>query len=131
MHIPIIGNGDIKDPHSARHFLDTWGVDGIMIGRASIGNPWIFKQIKHYFQTGELIKEPEISERAEVCKKHLQMSVAWKGERVAVFEMRRHYCTYFKGIRNFKPFRMQLVTAPTAQEVYDIIDEIRATDFQV
>ncbi len=130
MHIPIIGNGDIKDPQSARDALEKWGVDGIMIGRASIGNPWIFKQIKHYFQTGELIKEPEISERAEVCKKHLQMSVEWKGERVAVFEMRRHYCTYFRGIRNFKPFRMQLVTAPTAQEVYDIIDQIISTDFQ-
>jgi tRNA-dihydrouridine synthase B len=111
MHIPIIGNGDIKDPHSARYALETWGVDGIMIGRASIGNPWIFKQVKHFFQTGEIIHEPEISERAEVCKRHLQMSVDWKGERVAVFEMRRHYCTYFKGIRNFKPFRMRLVTA--------------------
>lgn len=130
MHIPIIGNGDIKDPQSAEYALKTFGVDGIMIGRATIGNPWIFKQIKHYFQTGELIKEPEISERAEVCKKHLQMSVAWKGERVAVFEMRRHYCTYFKGIRNFKPYRMRLVTAPTAQEVYDIIDEVISTDFQ-
>jgi nifR3 family TIM-barrel protein len=131
MHIPIIGNGDIKDPHSAEYALKTFGVEGIMIGRASIGNPWIFKQIKHYFHTGELIKEPEISERAEVCKKHLQMSVDWKGERVAVFEMRRHYCTYFRGIRNFKPFRMRLVTAPTAQEVYDIIDQIKVTDFQV
>lgn len=130
MHIPIIGNGDIKDPQSAGLALEKWGVDGIMIGRAAIGNPWIFKQVKHYFQTGELSNEPEISERAEVCKRHLQMSVDWKGERVAVFEMRRHYCTYFKGIRNFKPFRMRLVTAPTAQEVYDIIDEVISTDFQ-
>ncbi len=130
MHIPIIGNGDIKDPQSARFALEKWGVDGIMIGRAAIGNPWIFKQVKHFFQTGEIINEPEIKERAEVCKRHLQMSVDWKGERVAVFEMRRHYCTYFKGIRNFKPFRMRLVTAPTAQEVYDIIDEVISTDFQ-
>lgn len=130
MHIPIIGNGDIRDPQSAENAFNTFGVDGIMIGRASIGNPWVFRQIQHYFQTGEMLPEPDISERAGVCKRHLEMSVQWKGEKVAVFEMRRHYCTYFKGIPNFKPFRMRLVTAPTAQEVYDIIDEIAVADFQ-
>ena len=131
MHIPIIGNGDIKDPVSAENALKTWGVDGIMIGRATIGNPWIFRQVKHYFETGEILPEPDIRERAEVCKKHLQMSVKWKGERTAVFEMRRHYCTYFKGIPHFKPYRMRLVTAPTAKDVYEITDEIMATGSQV
>ena len=131
MHIPIIGNGDIKDPVSAENALKAWGVDGIMIGRATIGNPWIFRQVKHYFETGEILPEPDIRERAEVCKKHLQMSVKWKGERTAVFEMRRHYCTYFKGIPHFKPYRMRLVTAPTAKDVYEITDEIMATGSQV
>lgn len=130
MHIPIIGNGDIKDPQSALHAMQTFGVDGIMIGRASIGNPWIFSQVSHFLQTGEMLAEPNLLQRAEICRKHLEMSVAWKGERVAVFEMRRHYCTYFKGVRNFKPFRMQLVTAPDARQVYDLLDQICVTDFE-
>lgn len=130
MHIPIIGNGDIKDPQSALHAMQTFGVDGIMIGRASIGNPWIFSQVSHFLQTGEMLAEPGLLQRAEICRKHLEMSVAWKGERVAVFEMRRHYCTYFKGVRNFKPFRMQLVTAPDARQVYDLLDQICVTDFE-
>ena len=130
MHIPIIGNGDIKDPHSAEHFLNSSGVDGLMIGRATIGNPWIFEQISHYFQSGTIPDPPTIPQRAEMCKRHLQMSVEWKGERTAVLEMRRHYCTYFKGIRNFKPFRMKLVTTCSAQEVYDLIDQVAVTDFE-
>lgn len=130
IHIPIIGNGDIKDPVSAQSFLENYGVDGLMIGRATVGNPWIFEQIKHYFRTGELLPPPTIAEKARICKKHLQMSVEWKGERTAVLEMRRHYCTYFKGIRNFKPIRMKLVTTYSAQEVYDIIDRIAVTDFE-
>lgn len=129
IQIPIIGNGDIKDPLSAKNALEKHGVDGLMIGRASIGNPWIFEQINHYLETGEILPEPTLAEKAALCKKHLDMSVHWKGERTAVLEMRRHYCTYFKGIRNFKPFRMKLVTALKAQEVFDIIDEVAATDF--
>ena len=130
IHIPIIGNGDIKDPLSAHTFLNNYGVDGLMIGRATIGNPWIFEQIKHYFRTGQMLAPPTLAQKAEICKKHLQMSVQWKGERTAVLEMRRHYCTYFKGIRNFKPIRMKLVTTWSAQEVYDIIDRVAVTDFE-
>jgi len=130
MHIPIIGNGDIKDPLSAEAAIKDHGVDGLMIGRATIGNPWIFEQIRHYFRSGEMLPSPGIEQRAQMCKKHLQMSVQWKGERTAVLEMRRHYCTYFKGIRNFKPFRMKLVTTYSAQEVYNIIDQIALTDFE-
>ena len=130
MHIPIIGNGDIKDPHSAGHFLNSSGVDGLMIGRATIGNPWVFEQISHYFRTGTIPDPPTIPQRVELCKRHLQMSVEWKGERTAVLEMRRHYCTYFKGIRNFKPFRMKLVTTYSAQEVYDLVDQVAVTDFE-
>ncbi len=128
IYIPIIGNGDIKDPVSAQTFLENYGVDGLMIGRATVGNPWIFEQIKHYFRTGEILAPPTLAERAQICKKHLQMSVQWKGERTAVLEMRRHYCTYFKGIKNFKPIRMKLVTTWSAQEVYDIIDRVAVTD---
>lgn len=129
IHIPIIGNGDITDPETAENALNKYNVDGLMIGRASIGNPWIFQQIRHYFQTGKMLPAPSLKEKANICKKHLQLSVEWKGERTAVMEMRRHYCTYFKGIRNFKPFRMKLVTAPTAHEVYQIIEQIIHTDF--
>jgi tRNA-dihydrouridine synthase B len=130
IHIPIIGNGDIKDPASALEAIRNYGVDGLMIGRASIGNPWIFEQIRHYLNTGEMLQQPTIADRAEMCKKHLQMSVQWKGERTAVLEMRRHYCTYFKGIKNFKPYRMQLVTTWTAEKVYEIIGKIALTDFE-
>lgn len=130
IHIPIIGNGDIKDPLSALSFLENYGVDGLMVGRATVGNPWIFEQIKHYFRNGEILPLPTIAEKARICKKHLQMSVEWKGERTAVLEMRRHYGTYFKGIRNFKPIRMKLVTTWPAQEIYDIIDQIAVTDFE-
>ncbi len=131
MHIPIIGNGDIKDPLSAKYALENYGVDGLMIGRASVGNPWIFEQIRHYFVTGEMKTPPTIAGRAEMCRRHLQMSVEWKGERTAVLEMRRHYCTYFKGIKNFKPIRMKLVTTYSAEEIYRIIDQIAVTDFEV
>ncbi len=130
MHIPIIGNGDIKDPQSALHAINTYGVDGIMIGRASIGNPWIFRQISTFLDQGTIPAPPTLAERAEVCKKHLQMSIQWKGERTAILEMRRHYCTYFKGIRNFKPIRMKLVTSLSASEIMDIIDQVAVTDFE-
>jgi tRNA-dihydrouridine synthase B len=131
IQIPIIGNGDIKDPISALNALQKYGVDGLMIGRASIGNPWIFQHIRHYFNTGEILPDPSVAERAELCRRHLQMSIQWKGERTAVMEMRRHYCTYYKGIKNFKPFRMKLVTTWSAEDVFRIIDQIAHTDFEV
>ena len=124
MHIPIIGNGDIIDGPSARQAFDRYGVDGIMIGRASIGNPWVFREIKHYLQTGEVVPLPNIAERVEICRRHLLASVAWKGDKTGVYEMRRHYCHYFKGIPHFKPFRMRLVTAGTVAEVLEVLEEV-------
>jgi len=124
MHIPVFANGDINTPERAMYVRDELGLDGAMIGRASIGNPWFFNEVKHYFETG-LHKEPtSIKERAEVAKRHLEMSVAWKGEKLGVYETRRHYSNYFKGIENFKPYRQKLVTTETSNEVYEILDSI-------
>ena len=124
MHIPVFANGDINTPERAIYVRDELGLDGAMIGRASIGNPWFFNEVKHYFETG-LHKEPaSIKERAEVAKRHLQMSDAWKGEKLGVYETRRHYSNYFKGIENFKPYRQKLVTTETSDEVYEILDSI-------
>ena len=124
MHIPVFANGDINTPERAMFIRDELGLDGAMIGRASIGNPWFFNEVKHYFETG-LHKEPaSIKERASVAKRHLQMSVAWKGEKLGVYETRRHYSNYFKGIENFKPYRQKLVTTETSDEVYEILDSI-------
>ena len=124
MHIPVFANGDINTPERAMFVRDELGLDGAMIGRASIGNPWFFNEVKHYFETG-LHKEPtSIKERAEVAKRHLEMSVAWKGEKLGVYETRRHYSNYFKGIENFKPYRQKLVTTETSNEVYEILDSI-------
>ena len=124
MHIPVFANGDINTPKRAMYIRDELGLDGAMIGRASIGNPWFFNEVKHYFKTG-LQKEPaSIIERAAVAKRHLEMSVAWKGERLGVYETRRHYSNYFKGIENFKPFRQKLVTTETSGELYEILDSI-------
>ncbi len=124
MHIPVFANGDINSPERALFIRDKLGLDGAMIGRASIGNPWFFNEVKHYFETG-LNKEPaSIKERALVAKRHLEMSVAWKGERLGVYETRRHYSNYFKGIENFKPYRQKLVTTESSSEVYQILDSI-------
>lgn len=130
MHIPIIGNGDITDGPSAHQALDKYGVDGIMIGRASIGNPWIFAQVSHFIKNGTLLPLPSIAERADVCLQHIEMSVTWKGEKLTLLEMRKHYSLYFKGINHFKPFRGRLVTAETIDEVRKIIEEIRCFDFE-
>ncbi len=124
MHIPIIGNGDVVDAQSAKYFRDTYGVDGIMIGRATYGNPWIFKEIKHYLKTGEIIEKPDIHERVKTCKTHLERSVDWKGERTGVLEMRKHYSYYFKGYFNFKPYRQKLVSFETKEEIFDLLNEI-------
>tara|TARA_B100000401_G_C52290252_1_gene477693 strand:- start:109 stop:567 length:459 start_codon:yes stop_codon:yes gene_type:complete len=124
MHIPVFANGDINTPERAKYVRDNLGLDGAMIGRASIGNPWFFNEVKHYFQTGTHKEPVSIKERADVAKRHLEMSVAWKGERLGVYETRRHYSNYFKGIENFKPYRQQLVTAESSAEVYEILESI-------
>ncbi len=110
MRIPIFGNGDITSPEKALEYKNRYGVDGIMVGRASIGYPWIFNEIKHFLATGEKLAAPSIAQRAEACRKHFEFSVKWKGEKLGVLEMRRHYTNYFKGIPNFKEDRMELVT---------------------
>jgi tRNA-dihydrouridine synthase B len=122
--IPIFGNGDIDSPEKALEYRNRYGVDGIMIGRASIGYPWIFREIKHFMQTGEHLLPPTIEDRLEACRKHLNFSIRWKGERVGIVEMRRHYANYFKGIEHFKGFRMRLVETPTLAEVNAILEEV-------
>ena len=127
IHIPIFGNGDINSPEKALEYKNRYGVDGIMIGRASIGNPWIFREIKHYFKTGELLDPPTIHERVEAAKKHLKFSVEWKGEKLGVLEMRRHYTNYFRGFRNIKPIRQKLVTEFDVNTLNEIMDQIEET----
>ena len=124
MHIPIFGNGDIDSPEKALEYRNTYGIDGIMIGRAAIGYPWIFNEIKHYFATGELLPSPTIADRVEAAKNHLLWSVEWKGEHQGVVEMRRHYANYFKGIPNFKEHRHKLVTLDASQEVVKALDNV-------
>lgn len=124
IQIPIFGNGDIDSPEKAAAWRMEYEVDGMMIGRAAIGYPWIFREIKHYFATGEHLDGPTIAERIEVCRTHLEKSVAWKGPKTGIFEMRRHYASYFKGIENFKEFRMRLVQAGTMEEVEEILAQI-------
>lgn len=124
IQIPVFGNGDVDSPVKALEMKNKYGVDGIMIGRAAIGYPWIFREIKHFLKYGELLPPPTIEERIQVVKQHLQHAIAWKGERTAILEMRRHYANYFKGFPSFKSFRMQLVTANTSEEVIEILDTI-------
>ncbi len=124
IHIPIFGNGDIDSPQKALEYKNEYGVDGIMIGRASIGYPWIFKEIKHYMATGEILPPPTMAERVDVAKRHLQFSLEWKSERQGIYEMRRHYTNYFRGIPNFKPYRTQLVESEDPQFLFDLLDEI-------
>ena len=124
MHIPIFGNGDIDSPEKALEYRNKYGIDGIMIGRAAIGYPWIFNEIKHYFATGELLPSPTIADRVEAAKNHLLWSVEWKGERQGGVEMRRHYANYFKGIPNFKEHRHKLVTLDASQEVVKALDNV-------
>ena len=124
MHIPVFANGDINTPERANFIRDDLGLDGAMIGRASIGNPWFFNEVKHYFETGIHKQPASIKERAEIAKRHLEMSVSWKGERLGVYETRRHYSNYFKGIENFKPYRQKLVTTEASEDVYKILNSI-------
>lgn len=127
IHIPIFGNGDIDSPEKALDYRNRYGVDGIMIGRAAIGYPWIFNEIKHFMKTGEHLPAPDMEERVAVAKKHLEFSLEWKNERQGIYEMRRHYTNYFRGIPNFKPFRTRLVESENPQELFDLLDEIAET----
>jgi len=124
MKIPIIGNGDITSPEKAMEMKNKYNVDGIMIGRESVGNPWIFREVKHYLSTGELLPLPNIFERIETCKIHLQKSIEWKGERTGILEMRKHYSKYFRGYKDFKKFKLKLMEMKNPQDIYEIYYEI-------
>jgi tRNA-dihydrouridine synthase B len=127
MHIPVFGNGDIDSAPKALEYKNRYGVDGIMIGRAAIGYPWIFNAIKYYLKKGECPPPPDIQERVRITRKHLDFSMQWKGDRLGIFEMRRHYSNYFKGLADFKPFRTQLVQAERYQDVVAILEEVSAS----
>ncbi len=124
MLIPIIGNGDITTPEEAKTAFDTYGVDGIMIGRATFGHPWLFKEIKHYLKTGELLPEMSVLDRVELAKRHLDKSIEFKGDKVGILEMRRHLSCYFKGLPNFKETRLKLVTLNDVAELNATLDYI-------
>ena len=124
MKIPVFGSGDIDSPEKAVEYKNRYGVDGIMIGRASIGYPWFFNEVKHFMATGEHLLAPGIKDRVHVAREHLLMSVQWKGENLGIAEMKRHYTNYFKGISHFKDYRMKLVTSSDLNEVLDILNYI-------
>ena len=126
IHIPIFGNGDINSPQKAEEYRNRYGVDGIMIGRASIGNPWVFREIKHYFATGEILAPPTIHKRVEAARQHLRHSIVWKGERLGILEMRRHYTNYFRGLKGIKHYRSKLVQSLVPEELYSILNEIES-----
>ena len=132
MQIPVFGNGDVDTPEAAMRMRDDFGLDGAMIGRASIGYPWFFKEVKHFFRTGEHMAPPSMQERVDAARRHLQMSIDWKGEKLGVFETRRHYTNYFKGIPHFKEHRMKMVTSDDAVDVFAAFDEVleKFGDFQ-
>lgn len=127
VHIPIFGNGDIDSPQKAKEYRERYGVDGIMIGRASIGYPWIFREIKHYFATGELLPPPTVQERVAAARQHLLHSIEWKGAKLGILEMRRHYTNYFRGFPHIKPYRARLVTSNDPADVFAVLDEIEET----
>ncbi len=127
MHIPVFGNGDVTSPEKAMEMRDKYGLDGCMIGRAAIGYPWFFNEIKHYFKTGEYLTKPTIAQRVEMARRQLQMAIDWKGPVLGVFETRRHYTNYFKGIPHFKEYRMKMVTSDDAKDVFAAFDEVEAT----
>lgn len=124
IRIPIFGNGDIDSPQKAVEYKNRYGVDGVMIGRAAIGHPWIFREIKHYIATGEILAPPSIQERADAARKHLHFSVRWKGKVLGILEMRRHWANYLKGLPNVKEFRMKLVTTDSLDEIDGILDTL-------
>ena len=123
MHIPVFANGDINTPEKVQQ-IKTLGLDGAMIGRASIGNPWFFKEVKHFLKTQKYLPSATISERVAMAKRHLEMAIEWKGERLGIYETRRHYANYFKGIPDFKPYRQKLVTSDEPKEVYLTLSKV-------
>jgi len=126
MHIPVFGNGDINTPQKALEMRERYGVDGVMMGRAAIGYPWVFNEIKHFMKTGQIKDLPTIEERAALAKEHLERAIKWKGEKLGVVETRRHYTNYFKGIPHFKETRTRLVTIDDPQELFAILDGIKS-----
>jgi len=132
MHIPVFGNGDVDTPEKAMEMRDKYGLDGAMIGRASIGYPWFFKEVKHFFETGTHCAPPTMEERVHAAKRHLEMAIGWKGEKLGVFETRRHYTNYFKGIPDFKEYRMKMVTSDDSPSVFAAFEEVleKFGDFQ-
>ena len=125
MRIPVFGNGDVDTPEKVKKVRDRYGVDGVMIGRGAIGYPWIFNEIKHFLKTNTFLEKPNIQERVRVCKQHLKHSITWKGERVGIAEMKRHYSSYFKAIPNFKEYRTRMVTSSSEDEVLKILKEVQ------
>lgn len=119
--IPIFGNGDINSPEKALDYKNKYGVDGLMIGRSAIGNPWVFKEIKHFLKTGEHLPPPMLTERVNVCLRHLHYSISWKGEKLGLLEMRRHYAPYLKGLPNIKEYRNRLVQTNSVAEIEDVL----------
>ena len=124
MHIPIFGNGDVNSPEKVAEVKNKYGVDGVMIGRAAIGYPWIFNEIKHYLKTGKYLAPPSIADRVIACKQHLKHSIEWKGQILGIAEMKRHYTNYFKGIPHFKDYRIKMVTSDNPEEVHAILDDV-------
>ncbi len=127
IRIPIFGNGDIDSPEKALAYRNRYGVDGVMVGRASIGYPWIFNEIKHFMRTGQHLPPPTVTDRVTACRNHLDFSVRWKGERTGVVEMRRHYASYFKGLPDFKPFRTQFVLTDSYAELLNLLEQVSDT----
>jgi len=125
IHIPIFGNGDIDSPEKALEYRNRYGVDGIMIGRASIGHPWVFNEIKHFMKTGTHLPPPRLEDRVNVCRTHLEKSIEWKGPKLGIVEMRRHYTNYFKGLPNFKELRLKLVTSDSIDELFETLELIK------
>lgn len=131
MHIPVFGNGDVDSGAKALEMKNKYGVDGVMIGRASIGNPWIFKEIKHYMQFGESLPAIDFEERVELCKSHLLKGIKWKGERLGIVEMRRHYANYFKGFKNIKPYRLKLCQTMDLNEILQTLEEMKQKKWEL
>ena len=125
MKIPVFGNGDVNTPEKAVEMRDKYGLDGAMIGRASIGNPWFFNQVKHFFKTNEHLPSPSLIERIEMAEKHLKMAIDWKGEKLGVLETRRHYSSYFKGIPDFKKHKTTMVTSDFSENIFDLFSKLK------
>lgn len=131
INIPIFGNGDIDTPQKALEYKNRYGVDGVMIGRAAIGYPWIFREIKHFIKTGEILPPPTVEERIAICERHLVKSTEWKGEKLGILEMRRHYASYLKGLPNVKEFRMKLVNSDNLQEILETLHRLKEEQLQL